>query len=505
MLSPWLKTTACWTLPVLVALSLCAAHITSDLYGDESSTFEVVSNGRFVDNLTSPDLCHPPLYFIAAKVFYVATGCPWSIRIPSLLAALGAIIVTAKLADRVLGRTGALWAVWLASSSPILVEFAAEGRPYAMLAFFSVLTGYQLLCFMEHENTRSALFVAGAAVGGLLTHYVFCCHLVFIAGYYFFKRRQLTRYALLAMAVTAPVIGLIGMGILHNASHSNKVVDNWAIDWRSVVSFVPRLPVALSFGFSTFELPHMDFMRNVTIEMVRQNAILVAMMAVAFSGLGWRAVYLLFRRQHDVGFVFCGVAVPIVLALLGILAGFFVTKEKYVIGSVGYYMVLVAAVFTIDGKSLVGRGTAITYLLLVVVSLVHYIAYPNIYSRRMDWTGVRELLRSETSKGDALVFYRSESDATRQVRPDMEGVRIVDIQAEAKEGCDAGDFVRDLAGVCQGRIFLVDNEIHRVYIDPRQQVLRSLKKKRPFQRHDFGRNLCVYVFFPQRESVPGDE
>lgn len=504
MLPSLLKTGVCWVLPVLIALSLYATHITSDLYGDEGSTLGVVSEGSLTDHLTSADLCHPPLYFIAAKAFYASTGCAWSIRIPSLLAALGTIIVTAKLADKVLGREGALWAVWLVSCSPILVEFGAEGRPYAMLAFFSVMTGYQLLCFMEHENWKSALFVAGAAIGGLLTHYIFCCHLVFIAGYYFFKQRRLTRHALLAIAVTAPIIGLIGIGVLRNITHSSDVVENWRIDWHSMVNFVARLPVALSFGFSTFKLPSMDLTRSVTIEMVRQNVILLAIMTLAFAVLGWRIVCLLLRRQHHVGFLFCGVVVPIVLALLGILAGLFVTKEKYLIGTIGYYAVLVAAVFTADRRSWVGRGTAIAYLFLVVVSLVHYTAYPNVYSRRMDWTGVRALLRAEMAKGDVLILYRAEHDATRQVSPETEGIRIVDIQAKAQEGYDARDFIRDLAGGCQGRIFLVNNEINRVYMDPQQRVIHSLNEERSFEKHDFGRNLSVYIFFPQREPVSGD-
>lgn len=491
-------------LPFFVAACLYAVHLTSDLYGDEGSTFQVVSDGSFLANLMSPKLCHPPLYFVAAKVCYVLTSRPWSIRLPSLLCALGTVVLVMRMAFRIYGRGVALLAVWLAALSPLLVEFAAEGRPYTMLAFFSTAMAYQLWLFLEHEDWKSMLLVSASIAGGLLTHYIFVVHAAFAACYYLIRRRKLTRYSLGTVLIVSPVLVLLALGMVHNVAQSAGLARHFPKQLSSLLTFLARLPIALSFGFCTFRLPNLDFARSATAGVFRDNILMMIPMTVGLIGLSLTTFRLLLHKREWVGFLLCSIVVPGVLLLLGVLGGCFVAREKYLIGVVGTYMVLVAVTLYGARRSWMLRCVAATYLLVVAVSLVHYTVYPNVYSRRMDWTGVRELLRAEIARGDALVLYRAEGDATRQVNPETEGIWIVDIQAKVQEGYDAGDFIRDLAGVCQGRIFLVNNEIHRVYMDPQQRVIHSLKEERSFEKHDFGRNLSVYIFFPQREHVSGD-
>jgi len=498
------RATLLFGLPFFIAACLYTVHLTSDLYGDEGSTFGVVSDGSFLANLMSPQLCHPPLYFVAAKVCYVLTGRPWSIRLPSLLCALGTVVLVMRMAFRIYGRGVALLALWLVALSPLLVEFAAEGRPYAMLAFFSTALAYQLWCFLRHEDWKSMLLVSGYVAGGLLTHYIFVVHAAFAACYYLVRRRRFTKYSVGALLIVSPVLVLLTLGLMHNAAQSAELARHSPKQLSSLLNFLARLPIALSFGFCTFRLPNLDFARNVAAGVFRDNILMMIPMTLALIGLSLTMFRLLLRKREWVGFLLCSIVVPGVLLLLGVLGGCFVAREKYLIGVVGTYMVLVAVAFDGARRSWKLRGIAVAYLLVVAVSLVHYTVYPNVYSRRMDWTGVRELLHAEMAKGDALVFYRAESDATRQVGPDTEGIKIIDIQAEAQKGYDIADIVGELAGVCLGRVFLVNNEIHRVYLDPRQQVVHSLKKERSFERHDFGRNLSVYIFFPQREHVSGD-
>ncbi len=484
-----------WILPVLLALLLYGVHLKSDLYGDEYSTFKVVSEGRFFGNLLSPKLCQPPLYFVVAKAFYVLTGTAWSIRIPSLLATLGTIILVAKIAAKMFDKEVALLALWLASSSPILVEFAAEGRPYAMLAFFSTAMGYQLLCFIEHEDWKSAMLLAGAATGGLLTHYIFCCHLAFAAGYYLFRRKRITKYALMAIALTIPVICLMVVGVLQNMTHSSAVTAKWHIDLKIMVNFLARIPVAVSYGFCTFRLPNMDIARNVTIQMVRQNVVLIAIMALIFLGLGWGILRLIVCKQERIGFLLSGVIVPVILAVSGIAAGLFVTKEKYLIGTVGYYIVLLAVVLWAGRKSLAGRATTVAYLALVALSILNYTVYPNEYSRRADWTGLRASLSASIRQGDVLLFYRDHKGRTFDVR---QGVKVVHINANTPELSGIDEFAAQIDESCQGHIYLVNREVDRLGIDPKSKTIQTLKQRRLWKQKRFGRNLSLYVFTDAR-------
>lgn len=152
-------------MPIAIGLILYLVHIKTDLYGDENSTFLLVSEGHILENLASPALCHPPLYFIVAKMCFTLIGYHWAIRVPSVLAAVGTVLLIGQTARLVYGRRVAHWAVWLAALSPIMIEFAAEGRPYAMLAFFSTALMYTLLRFLESENWKTTILLSASVIG----------------------------------------------------------------------------------------------------------------------------------------------------------------------------------------------------------------------------------------------------------------------------------------------------------------------------------------------------
>ena len=483
--------------PIAVGLALYIVHLKSDLYGDEGSTFRVVSEGRLLDNLMSPTLCHPPLYFIAAKACFAVTGYPWAIRLPSVLVTVGTILLIAQIARLIYGRRVALWAVWLAALSPILIEFAAEGRPYAMLAFFSTALIYTLLRFIESENWKTTVLLSASLIGGLLTHYIFTVHVVFAGCYYIVRRKRFTKHALYTAFAIAPVTVLLLLGILHNAGQSSNMAAGMNADPSTIVNFLARLPVAMTFGFCTFKLPNMDITRNVTMAMVKDNRIALTIMFIAFLGLGWLILRALLRRQPYIVFLLCGIFVPVTLALMGIVLGTFMAKEKYLIGTIGCYIVLIAAVFHKYRKSWAARGIAIAYLALAAISVLHYAAYPNEYSRRKDWTGLRVSLSTRIRQGDVLLFYRDHKGRF-DVGHHVQGVKVVHIDANTPELSSVDEFAAQIDESCQGHIYLVNLEGDRHYIDPESKTIQTLKQRRLWERKRFGRNLSLYVFTDQR-------
>jgi hypothetical protein len=499
--STWFRK-ALFIVPVAIGLGFYVVHLRSDLYGDEGVTFRVISEGNFLNNLWSPDLCHPPVYFIAARFCYSIVGLPWAIRLPSLIATLGVVVLIARMTYRYFGQRVALWTVWLAALSPILIEFAAEGRPYAMLAFFSTALTYFSLRFLENENWKTMFALSAALIGGLLTHYIFSIYVVFSALYYLAKRRYLTKYALGMISLVTPVVVLLVIGVFRNVGHSARVAEGFNMNFNNLVNFVARLPVAIGFGFCTFRLPHMDLAKNVTIEMIRHNIILVMIMVGAFMGLGWCTLRALLRRKHYVGFLLCSIAVPVALGLAGIVAGAFIGKEKYLIGIVGPYLILVASAFGNVQRSWVARGTAAAYLFLILVSILHYTVYPNEYSRRADWMGLRRFLHAHVDKGDTVLFYRVERESSMDVRPNVKGVRLVDIKGEKPEQLSVGEFTEEIEESCQGCIYLVNREVDRYWLDPRSEAIHTLKKRRSFDERRFGRPLSVYIFHQKQKNVP---
>lgn len=485
-------------MPIAMGIILYLVHLKTDLYGDENATLKVVSEGHILKNLTSPTLCHPPLYFVAAEACFAITGYPWAIRLPSVLATVGTVLLIGQTARLVYGRRVALWAVWLAAFSPILIEFAAEGRPYAMLAFFSTALTYTLLRFIESENRKTTILLSASVIGGLLTHYIFTVHVVFAGCYYIVRRKRFTKHALYTAFAIAPATVLLLLGILHNAGQSSNMAASMNADPSTIVNFLARLPVAMTFGFCTFKLPNMDITRNVTMAMVKDNRIALTIMFITFLGLGWLILRQLLRRQPRIVFLLCGIFVPVTLALVGIILGAFMAKEKYLIGAIGCYIVLIAAVFHKYRKSWAARGIAIAYLALAAISILHYAAYPNEYSRRVDWTGLRVSLSTSIRQGDVLLFYRDHQEDRFDLRPNVQGVRIVHVSADRSELSSIGKFAAQIDESCQGHIYLVSREVDRLSIDPKSETIQTLKQRRLYERKRFGRNLSLYVFTDQR-------
>jgi hypothetical protein len=489
-------------MPIAIGIILYLVHLKTDLYGDENATLRVVSEGHILENLASPTLCHPPLYFILAKMCLVWTDNPWAIRIPSVLAAVGTVLLIGQTARLVYGRRVALWAVWLAALSPILIEFAAEGRPYAMLAFFSTALMYALLRFIESENRKTTILLSASIIGGLLTHYIFTVHVAFAGCYYLVKCRRLTKCAIYAALAIAPAIVLLVFGILSNAGQSSNMAAGMNADPDTILNLLARLPVAMSFGFCTFKLPNMDITRNVTAVMVKDNSLLITVMLIAFLGLGWLILRQLLRRQPRTVLLLCGIFVPVTLALMGIIMGTFMAKEKYLIGTIGWYIVLAASAFETFRKSWIAGGTVFLYLALVAVSILHYAVYPNEYSRRADWTGLRRFLHAHVNKGDAVLLYRVNRDSAVDVRPSVKGVRIVDIREYKPEQLGIGEFIEEIEESCQGHVYLVNREVDRHWLDPQRKAIHALKKRRAFEEWRFGRPLSLYIFHQRREDVP---
>jgi len=111
-----------------------------------------------------------PLYFIGLWCWRQLFGDGvFSVRLPSVLFGIAAVVVLWLGARRLWGRRGALWSLLFVVPSALLVQHAQEARPYAMLIFLSSLQTVLLLGLtgeaLEHRAGRSWAFwiVTGVA------------------------------------------------------------------------------------------------------------------------------------------------------------------------------------------------------------------------------------------------------------------------------------------------------------------------------------------------------
>ena len=488
---------------VTIAAVAYSWHITSDIYGDEGHTYQVVATGDFAEQLSNPEMVHPPLFFVCARLGYMIVGHPWGIRLPSVLFALGTIVLVAIAAKRILGLRYVLAAAAVTASSPFLLDFAAEGRPYALLCLLSIAFVIAFFEFLRAESIRTTAAVAAVAVAGLFTHLAFSFTLVFGAAYYLVTKRRVTRHAAAAVGVSLIVVAILLSFMMDDMAFSMKATSKARESHLNIPNFLSRLPVALTYGFCTFKLPDLGAGRNVTSSMVRDNVLLVSLALLSFAGMVVAVAVAWIKRTAHVGLLACGVIVPILAGIVAGLIGFFYIREKYFAGILGFYLLLIALALVRLAKRRIGWPVVAAYVVVVSVSIGHYILSPNEYSRRVDFSGVNEAIGRRIADGDAVVLFKTLG--VRGLEPSQmnhiaEGTIHI-IRRGSDEAVSPADRALEIQRQTDGTVFLVSREVGRNFVDPGGDVLRSLQQGRTTEATRFGRNLTLYILAPKGDST----
>jgi 4-amino-4-deoxy-L-arabinose transferase-like glycosyltransferase len=488
-----------YTGAMLTALFLYTYHLNIDLYGDERGhTYHVIAIGNFWTNIQDPSIAHPPLYFILAKLSYDITGQPWGMRIPSVLFALGTVIVVSFAAKEILGKQYFLTAAWLAALSPFVLEFSAEGRAYAMLIFFSVTSFWAFLKFIQKENIGNMLWLAGMSIGSAFTHYFFWFQLIFFTVYYLFVRKKVTRYSFGVFLITAFFILPFPILIffIQKAQFREVLQVNWGTYFNSL-NFLARLYTAVSYGYSAFQLPNLDPARNVPIILaVRDNFILICLVAVSTGGLLWAWINLARKRIQFFWFFVLGIIMPVTLGIIAAKSGLYLIREKHLAIIWIFYFFLLLLAFNYLREKKWGWVIIVCYMTVVLFSIYHYLFYPNDYTRKMDWTGLIYTLENEARESDTVVVYQHDIGdlSLKKVSLWNQGVKKVILLTDRPNNMSIADYAKYLDQSIQGNIYIVNNETDRLGVDPNSELLNILMKNRLFSEQRFGRNLILYEF-----------
>jgi uncharacterized membrane protein len=114
----------------------------------------------------------PPLYYFLLNIWIGLFGTTEAaVRLPSVLAGVGAVGATFLLAARVAGRSVALLAAALLALSPFQIAAAQEARTYSFISLFALGAAYGLWRAVEEGGTRHWLLYAGCVLLALYTHH----------------------------------------------------------------------------------------------------------------------------------------------------------------------------------------------------------------------------------------------------------------------------------------------------------------------------------------------
>jgi uncharacterized membrane protein len=485
-----------FVMPMLIGFFLFSFHLTGDLFGDEFVSYRRVVLLVDFSNLIDKPRILMHVNDILSRFGYLTVGAPWGIRLYSLFFALGTVIIVGQLAKMLLGKKYQITAMWLAAFSPILIEFGGEGRPYAMLAFLGTAFLVCLLKLVEKESYKNALVLVIISFLGCLSRIQFLAYLIFGACYYLAKRKRITKYALVACLISVPILYYSITEFIRFGSFTPKVPEG--APGVSTLNFLLRTGLAFNFGYSTFSLPELGAARNVPIlSVLIENLPAVFLILIATVGIVIGAIRFTNRDPRTFLFLLTFIILPSVGITLAGQLGYAIIREKYLIGVLGAYLVLLSAIFKELIQKKLGWVPVLCFAAVIGISLYHYFVLPEIYSRREMHSALNQQILNQAKISDTIVTYpiseKYIKTGTLYYTFLNKGYRYIDIDDELTEGITLEQLAKKINERSDQKIFLISRETVRNLVDPKNILLQTFKRQREWQRKRFGRNLSLYI------------
>jgi hypothetical protein len=230
--------------------------------------------------------------------------------------------------------------------------------------------------------------------------------------------------------------------------------------------------------------------------MLLNNWLLSSLVLISFVAIIYAWVRLALEKTKWFWFLFLGIVIPSLLGLVGGTLGFYLIREKHLAVVWGSYSMLLLLALHYLSRAKGGFLVIACYAAVVIVSIVHYVAYPNEYSRRMDWTGLNRVIEGKINHSDLILFYASDPQSLSLGKMKVldNHLRKVNLEADRPKGISLEEFVEQVDNSVEGRVFLINNEIDRHMVDPKSEVIRTLMSRRTISERRFGRNLVLYEF-----------
>ncbi|HVL96843.1 MAG TPA: glycosyltransferase family 39 protein [Solirubrobacteraceae bacterium] len=329
----------------------------------------------------------PPLHFVLAWLWEKPFGAgEVGLRSLSALAGTLTIPVAYALAGRLAGRAAAVLAAALAATSPFLVWYSQEARPYALLALLTALATLLLVRALQDDGPRAAIGWGCAAAAALATHYFAIFLLAPQALILLWRARAGRRAAAAGVGILAAAA--VALAPLVLAQRDGRV------DWVGEIPLSTRaLDVAKHWTAGPFGTP---------VDAAGLLALLLALCGLALLVPRLRA-------SLPAGAVAAAAAAALALPLVAALAGPDYVLDRYLIGALVPLLALAAAGFA---SRRAGAAAGVVLAAAFAAFTIDIAASPELH--REDWRAVARELRAEpavvTTSADGeppLRFYLS--------------------------------------------------------------------------------------------------
>ena len=384
----WL-TIAAVGVPAIIAAALCAYELSvRSLWLDEAATVSIATrHGAAFGAALARDGGNMLGYYALLHVLIGAFGKGAVVlRLPSLVAAVATVALTAAIAVRLFGRRVAFAAGLLAAVSLPLVYWGQNARGYSLMVALIAASFLALLVAVDSERSVAWWAVYGAVTiaavyAGLEAALVIPAQLVALFGHRD-RRRAFAVTLVVVVACCAP------LAVLAADRGSGQLF------WVPGPSFTTAKPIAESLASSALQP---NFRTSTSTALMLLTAAVLAVGAV-------RIGMLVRRRERDAvgaAIVLAWLVVPFILALLESALGQSIFQARYLLVSLPAVPLLLA--WTALGRGApVLLGTTVVAALLVLRALQLAPAYG---ASPENWRAATSYVVAHSQPGDCIAFY----------------------------------------------------------------------------------------------------
>jgi hypothetical protein len=255
--------------------------------------------------------------------------------------------------------------------------------------------------------------------------------------------------------------------------------------------------MVISYGYNALWLPSLDPARNVpVIQVVKTNWLLIILIAVSSAGMFLAWIKLSTSKVRLFWFFVLGIIIPVLLGLIAAKSGLYLIREKHLAIIWIFYFFLFLLALDYLARRKWGWFVIGCHIIVILVSLYHYIFLSNEYTRRMDWSGLIQTLEQKAVRSDSVLIYLYdiEDESLKKVALWDRGIQKINLSSDRPQNISVTDYARYLNQATYGAIYVVNNETDRHLVDPKSELLTTLGKLRTKSERRYGRNLILYRF-----------
>ena len=346
---------------------------------DEAFSITISQHGLFdLPWLVSLTDTHPPLYYLALKLWLIFGNGETQVRMLSAIFSIAAIPLIYLLAANIFDdkRIGLIAATLLAFS-PFQIWYAQEARMYAMLIFFVLASACFFFRALRYNDIVDWIGYIFTTVLALYTDngaiwYIVAISIFFLLSIRRFKDRFL-RWFLCQLAIVIVYLPWLPVFV----QQTRRVAVDF---WLQPPSFQTVLETLLDFNSYNFPIVELSLLYMVMIFV-------------------W--AYIIPRKSLPIGLASLWLFIPLIISLLFSLRQPIFISRNLIAASLGYYLLVAGTI----GQFRNSKAVIALLLPLVVMNLIS-IGYNFWYEKKEDWRSVARYVASETeNKPDGLVVF----------------------------------------------------------------------------------------------------